>query len=109
MLPPTLIETHVFQRRADSRLGDEGRLALAGLLAENPEAGVVEPGTGGLRKVRLGMQGRGKRGGARIIYFYAQQNGVILLLTVYAKNESAALSAIEKKVLRRVVRAEFGK
>jgi len=57
-------------------------------LAENPYAGDVVPGSGGVRKVRWGRKGQGKRGGIRIVYFIQLGNGLIWLLTLYAKKEN---------------------
>ena len=57
-------------------------------MIDNPEAGDVIPGSGGVRKVRWGVAGRGKRGGLRIIYFLRSAHGQIWLLTLDAKNVS---------------------
>lgn len=74
-------------------------------LLENPEAGDVEPGTGGLRKVRLAdpTRGKGKRGGARAHYLWLPDKARIYLMFVYGKNESSGLTADQKKQLRSVV------
>jgi hypothetical protein len=79
----------------------ELQLALIG----NPEAGDVEPGTGGLRKVRLGnpTRGKGKRGGAHVHYLWLAHKSVIYLLYVYSKNEANTLTAEQKRELRAVV------
>lgn len=69
------------------------------MLAGDPEAGPVIPGSGGIRKLRWGQPGRGKRGGVRIIYYLKRQDGVIWMLTIYAKNEA---SNIAPSVLRRI-------
>ncbi len=61
--------------------------ALVDYLAYNPSAGAVIPGTGGIRKLRWGLEGRGKRGGARVIYFFHNIEMPLFLLTAYAKNE----------------------
>ena len=60
--------THYFTRRAESRLDEDELTALINLVAFNPTIGVLIGGTGGLRKVRIGLGGRGKSGGARVIY-----------------------------------------
>jgi hypothetical protein len=70
-------------------------------LACNPDGGDVEPGTDGCRKVRWRLGGRGKRGGVRVIYFNRLADGEIWLLTMYAKNERAALPKKELKERRR--------
>ena len=63
------IETPHFTRILDQYLDDDEYSALQGYLSANPEAGVVVPGSGGVRKVRWRAEGRGKRGGLRVIYF----------------------------------------
>lgn len=81
----TVIETAIFQQYAAEIWTDTEREAFIGWLAAHPEAGDVIPGTGGLRKVRWGRAGMGKRGGARVIYFNRLEQGEIWLLIVYAK------------------------
>jgi hypothetical protein len=79
------------------------RLQLA--LLDNPEAGDVDPGTGGLRKMRLGdpTRGKGKRGGARVHCLWLPHRSRIYLMFVYGKNEASTLTADQKKKLREVV------
>ncbi|GGD98241.1 hypothetical protein [Caballeronia grimmiae] len=81
----TIIETTVFQRYADQIWSDAERAEFITWLANNPMAGDVIPGTGGLRKVRWSRPGMGKRGGARVIYYNALDEGVIWLLIAYTK------------------------
>lgn len=69
-------------------------------LAANPEAGVVEKESGGIRKVRWQRTGSGKSGGVRVIYYNRLENGQIWLLVIYAKNVHDSL---EKKTLRLLV------
>jgi len=98
------VESRVFTI-AVNRLGlEEDLRRLQWQLHAHPDAGVIEPGTGGLRKIRLGRVGRGigKRGGIRIHYLWLPTRGVVYLLNLYAKNESASLTAIQKKQLRRL-------
>ena len=90
--------------RAAARLFDPSeRIGLFAFLAVNPLAGVVIPGTGGVRKLRWGAMGRGKRGGARVIYFYKSQEGILYLMSAYSKSRKADLTETEKRALRRVV------
>ena len=77
-------------------------------LAENPEMGPVVPGGGGIRKVRLGFGGSGKRGGIRVIYYWAVRRDTILLLFAYAKNEMDNLTATQLRQLAKLVKEEFG-
>ena len=63
------------------------------MLREQPDAGTVVPGSGGVRKVRWGLRGRGKRGGIRVIYYWKNADDEIWLLTLYAKNETENIPA----------------
>ena len=93
----TVAETPTFIRQAESIWNDEERAAFVEFIARNPEAGNVIPETGGVRKVRWAMQGRGKRGGTRVIYFFHSRDVPIYLLMVYTKG---AISPEAKKVVR---------
>lgn len=77
------------------------------MLLDRPEAGDLDPGTGGLRKVRVRdpKRGKGKRGGARVHYLWLSHRSVIYLMFVYGKDEIATLSADQKRELRQVVEA----
>jgi hypothetical protein len=77
--------------------------ALAVRLAENPTEGAVIEATGGVRKIRVGVLGRGKRGGARVIYYYRTTKGRVYLLYAYAKNEAENLSDDGKKQMAALV------
>ncbi|MBC7369102.1 MAG: type II toxin-antitoxin system RelE/ParE family toxin [Undibacterium sp.] len=65
-----------------------------------PAAGVVVPGIGGLRKLRFAARGQGKRGGARVIYYWVQTDDQIVLLYAYAKNETSDITAAQARQLR---------
>jgi hypothetical protein len=69
-------------------------------LAENPEAGLVIPGSSGVRKVRWAASGRGKRGGARIIYYFHNLDAPLFLISIFAKNQKTDLAANELKAAR---------
>jgi hypothetical protein len=101
------VETRQFTARVLALLTDEEYRELQSELAGRPDAGVLIPGTGGLRKLRFGMAGRGKRGGVRTIYFWAQGPSTILLLYIFAKNERDDLSAAQRAALRKIVEAEY--
>ena len=88
-------------------LDDEQYRALQLALLLRPEQGALIPGGGGLRKIRWGAEGRGKRGGVRTIYYPAVEEHVCYMLYVYAKNEQGDLTPAQAKVLARPVREEF--
>jgi hypothetical protein len=95
-------ETHHFSRTA-ARLFSEEELADAiWLIARNPEAGDLIPDSGGLRKIRVRRGAQGKRGGARVIYYFFDRDHPIYLLEAFAKNERSDLSVSERRQLRAV-------
>lgn len=77
--------------------------ALETAVANDPTVGDVVPGLGGIRKVRFGIRGKGKRGGGRAIYFLMIADDVAVMLSAYAKSEKADLTAADKKILRALV------
>jgi hypothetical protein len=94
-----IIETPQFSRQVQSLLSDEGYRSLQSALVQEPTQGVVIPGTGGLRKIRWAVEGRGKRGGVRVIYFLRLSTGHILMLYCHAKND---MSQLTRDQLRRL-------
>jgi hypothetical protein len=101
----TFVETAVFTRRVSALGLEESLRGLQLALLENPDAGDVEPGTGGLRKIRLAdsTRGKGKRGGARVHYLWLAHRGLVYLMYVYGKNEASSLTPEQKKQLRDIV------
>ena len=96
-------ETPIYLARAEKLMSEAERISVIDLLAASPEVGDLIPGTGGLRKVRVPLAGRGKRGGARVIYYFYNETLPIYLLLAYAKNEQDDLSLDQKSVLKRFV------
>jgi hypothetical protein len=96
----TVAETAPFVRQAEKIWSDTEREEFVGYIAANPRAGDVIPETGGIRKVRWGRRGSGKRGGARVIYFYTDPNLPLYLPMVYAKARKEDLSSEEKRAAR---------
>ena len=90
--PITVVEMDQFLADTRKLMDDAERGELVNYLAYHPTAGVVVPGTGGVRKLRWGLEGRGKRGGARVIYFYHDVDMPLFLLEAYAKNQQENLS-----------------
>jgi mRNA-degrading endonuclease RelE of RelBE toxin-antitoxin system len=95
----TFVETRLFTGLVPKYLSDDEYAELQRALIADPEAGDVIRGTGGVRKLRWGVAGRGKRGGIRIIYYLRAQQGQIWMLTLYAKNEEQTIPA---HVLRKI-------
>jgi hypothetical protein len=98
----TVLQLPKFKAEATSLIGVGGIEAVAVYLIDRPDAGDVIPGAGGARKLRWGAKGKGKRGGARIIYVYVLVAARIYLLRCYAKNVRTDLTASERKELRRI-------
>jgi hypothetical protein len=99
------VETSVFTKRLVRIADNDTYRRFQVELAVTPEKGQVVQGTGGLRKARIAARGKGKRGGARVIYLHLESARVIYLLYVYDKGEADDLTADEKKELRAVAEA----
>jgi hypothetical protein len=95
----SFVETRLFTRLVDEYLSDDEYLELQATLARDPEAGAVIPQSGGVRKLRWRLAGRGKRGSLRVIYYVRSGRGVIWMLTLYPKNVTENIPA---HVLRRI-------
>ena len=80
------IETPFFTRTIARYLDDDDYAKLQAHLNEHPETGAIVAGSGGVRKMRWAAEGRGKRGGLRVIYYLLRARGKIWMLTVYGKN-----------------------
>ena len=102
-----LIETSTFTRQIAGLIGDEEYRESQCRLAANPGLGALIKGGGGIRKTRVGVGSRGKRGGARVIYYWAVRRDLILLLYAYAKNVSADLTSRQLTRLAGVIKEEF--
>jgi hypothetical protein len=98
----TVAETPLFIRQSLDVWGDGERVAFIDFIARNPEEGDLIPETGGVRKIRWARPGSGKRGGARVIYFYYSSDRPLYLLMVYAKARQENLTAEEKKAVRKL-------
>jgi len=99
----TVVETEAYLRAAkDAGMSTEDMTAAVDLVADNPEAGDVMQGTGGVRKARLAGRGKGKSGGYRIVYYYGGGDIPLFLLTVFGKGEKANLTQGERNALRQL-------
>ena len=85
---------------ADAGMTDDEVDDLVNYLSENPTAGVEIPGTGGCRKLRFAKQGKGKRGGYRMVTFYSGKQLPVFLVTVFSEGEKSDLSKSECNELR---------
>ena len=92
------IEVSTFRRSSAELLDEDALTALQTLLMLRPSAGVVIPGSGGLRKVRVPAKGKGKRGGGRVIYYRVQADQQIFLIYAYAKNERTDITPRRAKL-----------
>jgi len=101
--PMTVVETPFFLRKASALLTEEERAELVVFLGMNPDAGPVVPEASGVRKVRWSAQGRGKRGGMRVIYYFHSETFPLFLLTVYAKSQQANLTKAERLEFKKLV------
>ena len=99
----TVAETPTFTRQADKLFSEDDKRELIDLLAEDPMTGDLIPGTGGVRKLRFASAGRGKRGGARVIYYYLDEMMPIYLLLAYAKTAKIDLTPHEKRAVSALV------
>jgi mRNA-degrading endonuclease RelE of RelBE toxin-antitoxin system len=96
-----LIEATAFTKYVYDYLTEDEYLGLQSFLLQNPEAGKIVRGSGGVRKVRWAITGKGKSGGVRVIYYFKKQDDEIWLLTIYSKSE---VESIPAHVLRQIAR-----
>ena len=102
-----IIETPIFTWQLLAILSDDEYRELQKGLLGHPEAGKVIPGSGGLRKLRWAFDGRGKRGGVRLIYYWFTAQGSLLLLFIYPKNVQDDLTPDQLRQLKRIVEEEY--
>jgi hypothetical protein len=102
----TFMESSIFERVLPAYLDDDEYAELQQYLIQNPEAGDVVPGSGGVRKVRWARSGAAKRGGLRIIYFVRCRPNEFWMLTLYAKAKSENIPAHILKQLLEAFRDE---
>ena len=102
-----IFETSIFTKQIKSLLNDEEYRAFQNTLVENPSSGDIIQGSGGIRKVRCKASGHGKRGGARVIYYWASSHEQIFMLFAYAKNEVSDLTKDQLSILKKAIVSEF--
>lgn len=101
-VPISVVETPEFLSATRKLMSDDERSLLVDYLAYNPTAGDLIPGTGGVRKLRWRLEGRGKRGGARVIYFHHDVGTPLFALTAFAKNDRADLTQQDRNDFRQL-------
>lgn len=101
-------EMSSFENRRENYLSDDDFQAFQKILMQNPKAGDVIKGTGGLRKVRVASakRGKGKRSGSRVIYYWYLEGKQFWLFTIYGKDELEDLTAVEKRIFRAALEEE---
>ena len=99
----TVVETGRFLKDADRLMPDTERAELVEFIAANPESGDLISETGRVRKLRWALPGGGKRGGARVIYFFHNESLPVFLLAAYGKSEKANLTKAERNAIAKLV------
>ena len=99
------VEFAAFTKSLRTRITPDEYQALQNVLIERPDFGPLIPDGGGLRKMRVRAAGRGKRGGARVIYYWFVEDHQIHFLDIYAKNEKSDLTKAQLKELRGILEA----
>ena len=109
LMRATFVELPPFERARKDYLDDEAYRLLQCELMENPTAGAVIEGTGGLRKLRQTdpRRGKGKRGGLRVIYYWFLGVDQFWLFTVYDKDQADDLTPAQRKLLKQLLRVEL--
>lgn len=102
-----ILETSIFTKQVTSLLADDEYRLLQTMLVNRPDAGAIIRGSGGLRKIRWKAKQSGKRGGFRVIYYWAVSDEKILMLFIYPKNKQSDLSPAQIEVLSKIVKEEY--
>ncbi|MBF0235947.1 Toxin higB-2 [Desulfamplus magnetovallimortis] len=98
------IETPIFTKLICELLPDDDYRMIQKALVLRPEAGKIIQNSGGLRKIRCSFQGRGKRGGLRLIYYLDNPNETIYMLLIYKKSKQTNLSPDQIKILKDLIK-----
>jgi mRNA-degrading endonuclease RelE of RelBE toxin-antitoxin system len=102
----SFVETQLFSRLVQEYLTDDDYRLLQAELIQNPKAGNVIRGSGGVRKLRWAAPDRGKRRGYRVIYYVRHPKGVIWMLTIYSKSETDSIPSHILKQIREELKDE---
>jgi hypothetical protein len=101
------VETPIFTKIITGLLDDEDYRKLQVALMLRPEQGPIIRGSRGLRKVRWAKAGAGKRGGLRLIYYWAPKESAFFMLYAYSKSDQVELTASQARRLGQIIREEF--
>ncbi len=105
MTKRTFIETPLFSKKwKELGLSDQILRNLQNEIIKDPKAGAVIQGTGGLRKIRIPMENRGKSGGSRALYVDVEIKETIYFINVYSKNEKDNITDEEKKAFKAIIK-----
>lgn len=108
----SVVETATYLAMAEALMSEAERAAIVDLVAQDPQAGDLMQGTGGLRKLRVPLQGRGKRGGGRLITFFHDLGMPVFLVALYAKSVQSDLDPEQRRAAKAVtdaIRAQYGR
>jgi hypothetical protein len=98
-----IVETPIFTKLINETMSDDEYKELQEALVIKPDLGVLIKSSGGLRKVRWSVDGRGKRGGVRIIYYWMTENEQLYMMYIFPKNTQENLTDAQTKALRQIV------
>ncbi len=98
-----IVETPIFTQIIQSLIPDESYQKLQNMLIEFPDSGDIIPGSGGIRKLRWPIPGKGKRGGMRVIYYWYTSEHQILMMYAYLKSKQEDLTPDQLKALKAVI------
>lgn len=96
--------TRPYVRATKKLFSSSDHLRVDRILSADPTIGDIIPGVHGVRKMRLALDGKGKRGGARVIYYFCQSDLEVFLMFAYAKNQQSDLTSEQKKAAIELVR-----
>ena len=102
-----IVETPTFTKRVQEILSEEEYRLFQIKLISEPEAGNIIRGSGGIRKIRWAGSGKGKTGGSRILYYWYNIQGLLLMLFIFKKNEKDDLNKVQLKALKTIVELEY--
>jgi hypothetical protein len=101
------VETPIFTRQVQGLLSEDQYRELQDALRKHPDAGSKIKGSGGLRKLRWGIEGQGKSGGVRVIYYWVVAQDRIFMVYMYPKSKQDDLSSEQLKALKKTVEKEL--